>query len=310
MATMIIIIVVRLWVRRYVLTRQPAQKSGTLKAIYVYPIKSCRGFSANKWKISKTGLEHDREWMVIDSQTGRFQTQRQHPQMALITPSFKEENSNRFLMVDYPGMPTLKIQMTGNDQKPIRDVAVWDSDCAGADEGDEAASWFQRVLNKDNVRFVRVPPNNKRPTPPAFQVEKALNLLNFNDAFPFLLISESSLADLNKRMGEKQGKALPMNRFRPNLAVDGVLAYAEDHFKRFKIGEIMFYGVKKCTRCKLTTVDQSTGKFDGPEPLQTLRTFREGLLKGGDEVCFGENLIHAGLGYVEVGQPLLHYEKK
>jgi len=310
--TIIIVIVVRIAVRRYVLSQQPPRMTGTLKAIHVYPIKSCKGLSPTKWKINKYGLEHDREWMLIDSETNRFQTQRQFPKMSLITPSFKEENSQPFLFVDCPGMPTLKIAM-GKDQRqqPRRIVAVWDAPPAEAvDEGDQAAAWFQNVLNKETIRLVRVPPDNTRTPPPQFQVEKALNHMNFNDAFSFLLTSEASLAELNRRMAEQKSKALPMNRFRPNLVVGGVPAFAEDNFKRFKIGDIQFYGVKKCTRCKLTTVDQDVGAFDGQEPLQTLKTFRQGLLKGGDEVCFGENLIHAGMGPIEVGQRFVLLEAK
>jgi len=312
--TLIIIIVVRIAVRRYVLHKQPPKLTGTLKSIHVYPIKSCKGLSPTKWTINKYGLEHDREWMIIDSETNRFQTQRQHPKMALIAPTLKEENSQQFLFVDYPGMPTLKIPMSGKDQKqqPRRIVAVWDAPPSEAvDEGDEAAAWFQKVLNKEGIRLVRVPSNNSRTPPPQYQVEKALNHMNFNDAFSFLLTSESSLADLNKRMAEaSQSKALPMNRFRPNLVIGGVPAFAEDNFKRFKIGDIVFYSVKKCTRCKLTTVDQNTGSFDGQEPLQTLKTFRKGLLQGGEEVCFGENLIHAGMGTVQVGQRFVLLESK
>lgn len=313
MITLIVVIVVRIWVRRYVRAQLPGRPSGVLKSIHIYPIKSCKGVSVQKWKINKYGLEHDREWMVIDSETNRFQTQRQNPKMALITPSFKEENTQQFLLVDYPGMPTLKIAMSGNTQRhePLpQNVAVWDSTMTAVDEGDEAAAWFQKALGSSNLRFVRIPSNHARVVPPNYHTQKALNLVSFADAFPFLMISEASLSDLNERIAQKdpQISPLPMNRFRPNLVIDGVPPFAEDTFKRFQIGPITFFGAKKCTRCKLTTVDQSTGSFAGQEPLQTLRTFRQGLLQGGDEVCFGENLNHAGLGEIQVGQSLMLFE--
>jgi len=310
--TIIVVITVRVFVRKYLLPKQNANVSGSLKAINVYPIKSCKGITASKWKINKYGLEHDREWMVIDSESNRFQTQRQLPKMALISPSLKQENSQEMLYVDYPGMPTLKVSLSGNSnkQQTLRYVGIWDDQTTGIDEGDQAAAWFQQVLNKPTLRLVRVPPNNSRKVPPEYNSEKGLNLVNFSDAFPFLLISEGSLGELNKRMQQGQSKSLPMNRFRPNLVIDGVSAFAEDSFKRFKIGDVMFLGAKKCTRCKLTTVDQLSGSFDGEEPLRTLRTFRKGLLKGGEEVCFGENLIHMGVGQVEVGQSVILYETK
>jgi len=246
--------------------------------------------------------------MVIDSENNRFQTQRQLPKLALISPSLKQDS----LFVDYPGMPTLQVSLAGSSkrQQTLRYVGIWDDQTTGIDEGDEAATWFQQVLNKPTLRLVRVPPNNTRKVPPEYNSDKGLNLVNFPDAFPFLLASEGSLAELNKRMQANQSKNLPMNRFRPNLVIDGVQPFAEDHFKRFKIGDVTFLGAKKCTRCKLTTVDQVNGSFDGEEPLRTLRTFRKGLLKGGDEVCFGENLIHTGAGQIQVGQTLVLYETK
>ncbi len=65
-------------------------------------------------------------------------------------------------------------------------------------------------------------------------------------------------------------------------------------------------------------MDHEKGEFDGNEPLDTLATFRKGLLKvfllslrklvdslfkGKDEVCFATNLIHESVGSeVETGQ--------
>jgi len=310
--TLVIIITVRLLVRRYLVNKQVGQVVGKLKSIHVYPIKSCKGFEVSKWRINKYGLEHDREWMVIDSETNRFQTQRQIPKMALITPSFKEENSRQWLCVDFPGMDTLKIKMTAapGKEEAVQEVGIWKDQTSGIDQGDEAAAWFQKALGKPTLRLVRVPLNNSRRVPQKYELQKGLNFVNYADAFPFLLISESSLGDLNKRLEQKQSKPLPMNRFRPNLVVSGTDAFAEDHFKRFQIGQVTFSGVKKCTRCKLTTVDQQVGDFAGDEPLNTLKTYRQGLLEGKDEVCFGENLIHMGTGQIEVGQPLTLFETK
>ena len=62
-------------------------------------------------------------------------------------------------------------------------------------------------------------------------------ITEFSDGFPILVISRASLADLNSRLP----KALPMERFRPNLVIDGVGAYDED-----RIHELRADGVDDC----------------------------------------------------------------
>ncbi len=115
------------------------------------------------------------------------------------------------------------------------------------------------------------------------------------DGFPFLLISEASLADLNARLEQP----LPMNRFRPNLVIGGCEPFAEDGWSRVRIGSITFRVVKPCSRCAITTVDQTTA-VAGKEPLRTLARFR----KVGDKVLFGQNLIHDGTGTLRTDDPV------
>jgi len=269
-----------------------------LVEINIFPIKSCKGFSVKSWPIDKYGLENDRRWVIVDSTNNLFLTQRQEPKLALVAPTFVDG----FLQLDAPGMPTLKIPL-GNDQRhdPQVKVTVWGDDMTGVDEGNEVASWISIYLNKPNFRLVRMKQDHDRLVPTQYRDESAENYVAFADAFPFLLISEESLADLNKRIGSEQ---LPMNRFRPNFVVRGApYAFAEDQFGRFNLGKTTFLAAKKCTRCKLTTVDQTKGEFKNEEPLKTLHKYREGLLQGKQEVCFGQNLIHENYDtIVSVGQ--------
>jgi len=120
--------------------------------------------------------------------------------------------------------------------------------------------------------------------------------VGFADAFPFLIISEASLADLNRRLDTP----LPMNRFRPNLVIAGVEPFGEDRLRAFAIGGMTFSAVKPCDRCVVTTTDQVTGER-GVEPLRTLATFR----RSNGKVLFGQNVIHTGTGRLRVGDPLL-----
>jgi uncharacterized protein YcbX len=118
----------------------------------------------------------------------------------------------------------------------------------------------------------------------------------FADGFPFLLIGEASLADLNARLAVP----LPMNRFRPNLVVAGSTPFAEDEWRSLLVGGIPMEVVKPCARCVVTTTDQERGRRDGEEPLRTLSTFR----RRGSGVLFGQNLVHYGTGVLRSGDPI------
>jgi len=274
-----------------------------VKEINIYPIKSCKGISLQRAKIGPYGFENDRRWMLYNTETNRFLTQRQHPQMALVTPRFEGEH----LCLDFPALETLRIPISGKEQKQgpiVQEIGLWKASVRGVDEGDEVAEWFKQAIRvKFAVRLIRLCDNHDRQVPEDYaqkDMKKEKQLVSFADGFPFLVISEDSLTDLNSRME----KPLPMKRFRPNIVINGCEPFEEDVWQKVKIGSTVFRHVKKCTRCKLTTVDPDQGEFAGDDPLKTLRTYRKGLLEGAkDEVCFGQNLIHENIGgEVQVGQ--------
>ncbi|MCF9011005.1 MOSC domain-containing protein, partial [Pseudomonas carnis] len=117
------------------------------------------------------------------------------------------------------------------------------------------------------------------------------------DGYPLLLIGQGSLDDLC----EKIGRPMQMLRFRPNLVIEGAEAFAEDGWKRLRIGDVEFRVVKPCSRCILTTVDPQTGeRSPDREPFATLETYRK-TEKG---AMFGQNLVNDGIGRLEVGMPV------
>jgi len=321
--SVIVIISVRVYMRTR-MNRKRASVVGKLTEINIYPIKGCHRISLQTCVVSKFGLVNDRRWMLVDNESYRFVTQRTLPRMAVIQPSF----SGNYMFLDAPGMPTFRIPLSGADQKqePIHQVGIWDSPlCPAIDEGDEAASWFNKFLNTNNLRLVRMPDDHQRSVPPKFMQRNAQNLVSFADAFPFLLISEVSLAKLNANIAENAAKSgkergangVPMTRFRPNFVITaGNTPFIEDTWNRFKIGDIFFRTTKKCSRCKVPTIDQESGVSGDKEPTQTLETFRKGLMPtrdfrqelvkaAKDQVFFGQNLIHENLGQISVGQPVV-----
>jgi uncharacterized protein YcbX len=253
-------------------------------ALFHYPIKSCGGVALDAAEIGPRGIRHDREFMVVEAASGLFLTQRERPRMALIRPRI----ADGVLYLCAPDVPVLAVEQVRAGRS--RDVVVWRDRCAAVDQGDAAAGWLSAFLETD-CRLVRMADEHVRRVDPAYAVEES-NQVGFADGYPFLLISEESLADLNTRMQEP----LPMNRFRPNIVVSGGEPYGEDRWRRIRIGAIVFHVVKACARCVITTTDQETSAR-GHEPLATLATFR----RSARGVLFGQNLIHTETGMIRCG---------
>jgi uncharacterized protein YcbX len=112
------------------------------------------------------------------------------------------------------------------------------------------------------------------------------------------VIGRASLDDLNTRLASRGQPALPMNRFRPNIVVEGSIPYAEDGWKDVRVGEALIRGAKPCGRCEVTTTDQATGERRGPEPLATLGTYRSSDEFG---VMFGMNFVSVEPGAIRRG---------
>lgn len=255
----------------------------TISAIYLYPVKSCRGIAVDRAALATWGLQYDRNWMVV-TPAGKFLTQRELPRMALIEPTIGET----MLHLKAPGLPELTVPLDGVDG-PMLSVEVWRDRCLAIDQGEAAAAWFSQFLDMP-CRLVRIGAEYDRPTDPKYATEAQVS---FADGYPLLVISEASLADLNQRLPEP----IPMDRFRPNLVVSGCAAYAEDQWRQIQIDQVPFDAVKPCARCIITTTDQTTAERSSFEPIKTLSTYR----RSGKDVLFGQNLVHRGSGWIAVG---------
>jgi uncharacterized protein YcbX len=261
----------------------------SLTSLFVYPIKSCKGIALERGLLTPAGLAHDREWMVISSE-GRFLTQRELPRMALITPAFTGDA----LQVEAAGAPALSIPLAP-PEGPAREVKVWGDPCRGIDAGDEAARWFSDFLGR-SVRLLRFDASSRRTTDPEWSAGVD-GETRFSDGFPLLVLSRASFDDLNARLPQP----LPLDRFRPNLFIDGCEPYGEDSIRSLTHGAIRIRLTKPCTRCVITTTDQVTGTPVGDEPLRTLKTYRwDAKLRG---VAFAMNaIVEKGAGaQLEVG---------
>jgi uncharacterized protein YcbX len=272
-------------------TMDRQSRSTTITALNIYPVKSCAGIALRTARLTPAGFERDRQWMIVRP-NGRFVTQRELPSLALVRPQLSEHS----LQLNAPGTEALRIDIDHGGNAV--DVVVWRDQCKAIDAGDEAAQWLANLIGEP-LRLVRFHPEFKRVADRAWTGELTA-FAQFSDGFPWLLLSQASLDALNAKLSQP----LPMNRFRPNIVVDGLGAFEEDAIEQLFDDRVTLRPVKPCTRCAITTTSQETGQRDGEEPLRTLRTFRfDPGLRG---VAFGQNVVLArGIDeWLEVGQEL------
>jgi uncharacterized protein len=258
-----------------------------VSGLFVYPIKSCAGTATAEAEVGRRGFEGDRQYMLTTPQ-GLFVTQREQPRMALIRPDIAPGG----LWLAAPGMPRFELEARGAGEP--RRVIVWRDTCDAVDQGDASAAWFSGFLDTP-VRLMRMADAFSRRVNPEYAVTQA-DETGFADGYPFLLIGEASLADLNTRLPEP----VPMDRFRPNIVVSSSPPYAEDGWSRVQVGRVSMAVVKPCARCVITTTDQATA-LRGREPLATLAAYRTVPGRG---TLFGQNLIHLETGPIAVGDPV------
>lgn len=264
------------------------------------------GIDLKEAQIIERGIKDDRGWLIIGDDNVAV-TQRDLAAMVHICAEIIPNGSERALLLRAPQMPDLivaEVDLPSNGGGATvkganacheqLTVSVWDDPCQAVDQGAEASEWLSSYL-KHKVRLVRMSRDNVR-TVPLKKKESFEGVVGFADVYPFLVISQASLDDLNSRLKEP----VPMNRFRPNIVIDGVDAFAEDTWTHIKIGDIRFALDKPCARCVIVTIDQKTGE-QFKEPLATLAKYRR---EDDNKVMFGQNAVHEKTGSIKVGDPV------
>ncbi len=261
-----------------------------ISEINIYPIKCLKGISLDSSVVEERGLQYDRRWMLT-TPDGMFFTQREFPRMATMSVWVEDDGSGLGVAADGFGDVFIPID---SDTEDRQQVTIWQSVCEGKVYGAALNEWFSDVLGTE-CQLVYMPDDSRRSVNQRF--DRGEDVVSFADGYPLLVIGEASLGDLNSRLDEP----LPMNRFRPNVVISGSDAFAEDTWKRIRIGDATFRGTKPCERCVVTTIDQSRGDVAGKEPLKTLASFRmakdvipdrlDELGMNPTNVLFGQNLI-------------------
>ncbi len=254
-----------------------------IDALWLYPIKGCRGLHVPAAKLAQTGLEvdgiGDREWVVVDDH-GEFLSQRELPEMAQIETRLTGVS----LRLKAPGM--LQLDVPFESEGEVLQVRVWNDKVAAVTQGDIADAWFSQFLGQ-RCRLLRFDPDAKRIS--NHKYTGALTApYKFADAFAVLVCSAASLADLNARLAAKGQSPITIERFRPNIVLGGVDAFDEDYVDYMTIGDAKLQVVKPCVRCTVPNVDPATGEA-GFEPGDTLASYRNDARAGG--ITFGVNAV-------------------
>jgi uncharacterized protein YcbX len=276
---------------------EPTGPACTLASLHVHPVKSCAGLALDAAELLPTGLDLDRAWMVVDEE-GQMLTQRELPRLALVQPQLRHSD----LLLRAPGMLALHLRLDTVDA-PTR-VQVWDDVVRAYDMGPLAAQWFSDFLGRP-ARLARFDPEETRQPDPAWAAGTTVGA-EFADGFPLLVVGSASLVDLNQRLAAQGQPPVTMQRFRPNLVLDGLEPFDEDRLSDLHIttaeGPVHLRLTKPCVRCGVPNVDPLTGEA-GTEPGRTLAGFRaDARMRGG--ITFGMNaVVLAGAGCtLRVGQ--------
>ncbi|PQQ03027.1 mitochondrial amidoxime reducing component 2 [Prunus yedoensis var. nudiflora] len=277
----------------------PSESDAVAKvsSIFIYPIKSCRGISVSQASVTPTGFRWDRQWLVVNYK-GRAYTQRVEPKLSLVQVELPDEafiegwepSKSSYLVLKAPGMDALKVSLIA-PREVSNGISVWEWSGSALDEGADASKWFSDYLGKPS-RLVRF--NTASETRPVEPEYARGHKIMFSDMYPYMLLSQGSMDALNNVLKEP----IPVNRFRPNIFVEGCEPFSEDLWTEIRIDKLTFLGVKLCSRCKVPTINQETG-IAGAEPNETLRKIRSDSVlrptqKQRGKVYFGQNLVFKG----------------
>ncbi len=262
--------------------------------LFIYPIKSLAGTSINSAEVTKKGFKHDRRFMLVDEDY-RFLTIREFPKMIRIHPILQKEG----LRVKSLDTEIKDMFIPFEDiQKKIKKVVIWNAEVEAHSVSQQIDSWFSNVLGS-NAKLVYMPENSMRPVDTNSGFKPLDKFVSFADAYPFMMIGEASVQDLNDRY--KGNQKFTIERFRPNIVFSGGYPNQEDEIEDFIINGVQFTGLENCARCTIPTVNPETGQVDkNIEPLATLSKYRLQNKK----VNFGRNVVHSGAGTVHVGDEL------
>ncbi|HXH80797.1 MOSC domain-containing protein [Nocardioides sp.] len=270
-----------------------------LTGLAIHPVKSTAIRPVGSARVLLGGLEGDRAWVVVDADGVMVTAREEHPLFTIVadTPATDPSVASA-LRLRAPEMPDLLLDQPVGDRVRAR---VFSQELEGIPVGLEADAWVQKSLRRDDLRLLWCDDPTRRTLDPAHS--RPEDFTAYADGYPVTIASEASLRQLNDwiiegalERGEDPSAPLPMERFRPNLVVDGDTAFGEDDWTSVQVGDVRFRVAKPNARCVITTIDLDSLQTN-KEPIRTLARHRlvDSL------TMFATNLIPETTGIVRVG---------
>lgn len=258
--------------------------------LYVYPIKSMGGIKLETAEVTDRGLKYDRRWILVDK-NNKFLTQRELPKMALLHTEILDSALN----VAYTEQKNTNITIPFEpESNRLEKIKIWNAICDAFEVSEAVSLWFSGVLNF-SCKLMYMPDESNRPVDTTSGYHPDGKFVSFADAYPFLLLGEASVEDLNARLEEK----VLINRFRPNIVFTGAEAFTEDNIVDFEINGVLFTGLENCGRCGIININQENPE-KSKEPLKTLSKYRI----ENKNIIFGRNIVHSNTGIINVGDEI------
>jgi len=271
-----------------------------IQSLHVYPLKSGRAIDLAEVEVTQWGLANDRRTMLVD-RDGKSITQRELQALAQVTATshdgaltLSKAGEEAAIVVSFDPGRRIEVDIWGDKANAA----------LAADRVNHALSnWFGIP-----VRLVHADAITRRQCSPEWAGEGVST--GFSDGYPVLIATSGSLDALNEAARAAGGEAFGMERFRPNIVIDDIKPFAEDHWASLEIGGIRFDLVKPCARCIMTTQDQSTGERGGPDPMPAMRQIRMSADRRVPGVLFGWNAVARNVGRLTVGDRVTVTEER
>ena len=259
--------------------------SYTITHLYIYPVKGLKGIEVEEALFEEAGLQYDRRWMLIDSESNRFISQRTHPVMSLFTCEIKD---NKLKITDQGDHISFDLDLI--NEKELLNVTVWD-DTVQAYEVDKSVSyWMSQKMGLD-CKMVKIFDDNSRRK--YYGIEKAkYTHVSFADGYPALILGSASIDELNSRCAE----SIHFSRFRPNILIETAIPHEEDSWTTISTKDVTMEVIKPCVRCQVINIDQDTA-VSSLEPTKTLAQYRitkEGIIFGANTICLKSGMLRKG----------------
>ncbi|KAI1290115.1 Mitochondrial amidoxime-reducing component 1 [Halotydeus destructor] len=280
--------------------------------LIIYPVKSLAGIEVDHIEMTSSGAKYgnwrDRSFIIL-SKDNRMVTQRTEPRLALIKTTFEGDS----LILATPGFEPVEVPFktrTSNEDEVIT-FRVWAKGTEGIFSGDEVSTWLSTFLGQEGVKLVQhVPSLKMRPSKYAENVTLKFDIKNkilYQDACPYLLISQESIVELNSKFSSDQ-KPTDYRNWRPNIVIGNCPAYSEDRWNFIRTASVELEATKLCTRCTIPTLDPDSSVKDDSLGV-TFKKYRSPWTDDqkklyGETVLFGINLSVIESGILRKGDLL------